>query len=105
MIGGDTLTQASSGRGGDRSNRYSKRYMIRAAAERSILTALLTAIIVFCSALLTAIEEGKLSSLIITAALLMALAVFCQKILEFREQAKNDGEEHDEGGERSSPKR
>jgi len=70
--------------------------MIRAAAERSILTALLTAIIVFCSALITAIEEGKLSALIVTAALLMALAVFCQRLLE---QIQNRGVEHCDGGE------
>lgn len=71
--------------------------MIRAAAERSILTALLTAIIVFCSALIIAIEEGKLSALIVTAALLMALAVFCQKILE---QIQSQGRGHNDCGER-----
>ena len=74
MIGVATLIQALKG------NR--RKYMLRVAAKRSLLTALLTALIVFCSAMLTAIDRGKVSWLVLASACLMAIVAFCTKLLE-----------------------
>lgn len=59
-----------------------KRYMVKLAAKKGAFIALLTAVVVFCSALLTAIDQGKISWLILVSAVLMAVIAFCQKLLE-----------------------
>ena len=64
---------------------HRKRYMLKVAAKRGLVTALLTAVIVFCSALVTAIEAGRISWLVLVSALLMAVAAFCQKLFELRQ--------------------
>ena len=68
-----------------------KHYMLRVAAKRGLLTALLTAIIVFCSALVANIEHGRISWLVFVSALLMAAIAFCQKLLELRESGRKKG--------------
>ena len=57
-------------------------YMAKEAVERGLLVAAITAFIVFCSALLTAVEQQKVSTLVLVSALLTAVIVFCQKFLE-----------------------
>jgi len=62
--------------------------MVKLAAKKGALIALLTTVVVFCSALLTAIDQGKISWLILVSAVLMAVIAFCQKLLE-AEYGKN----------------
>ena len=72
------------------------RYMVEAAVERGLLVAAITAVIVFCSALLTAIEQQKISTLVLVSAVLTAVIVFCQKFLELI-QDEREKEDPDSG--------
>jgi uncharacterized membrane protein len=58
--------------------------MVKLAAKKGAAIAFLTAVVVFCSALLTAIDQGKISWLILVSAVLMAVIAFCQKLLEVK---------------------
>ena len=72
------------------------RYMFKAAVERGLLVAAITALIVFCSALLTAIEQQKISTLVLISAVLTAVIVFCQRFLELI-QSEQETEDSDSG--------
>ena len=57
------------------------RYMLKVAASRALITAILTAVIVFASCLLTAIESDQITELVVVSAVLTAVVAFIKKYM------------------------
>ena len=60
-------------------------------SRKMFWSALLTAIIVFCTALATEVTTEKMSHLILVSAFLSAVAAFCQTLLEYVKHGKRKG--------------
>jgi hydrogenase-4 membrane subunit HyfE len=52
--------------------------------RKIFFNALLTALIVFCTALATRVASTELTELVVISAVLSAIAAFCQTLLEYR---------------------
>jgi len=59
-------------------------------SNRIFRSALLTAVIVFCTALATRVASTEVTSLVLVSAGLSAVAAFCSTILEYVKHEKED---------------